>query len=126
MTLKGGIVDSPRVLLSDVRASQVVNISVSVLHSCDRNSCLGCPDTRLQGLCYAARQCAVTRCIGTVVNQKFFLCDAGLAVQSMTDQVINHAIGIHKARSLTRPCFQRPWPPRSAPGSSFPRPTPRS
>lgn len=64
-----------------------------MLQTCDRRSCLGCPTLTLQALCYAAQQCALTRCIGTVVNQKNFLCDVGLAMQSMADQSVSMTLG---------------------------------
>jgi hypothetical protein len=91
MTIQGGV--GPSALLSDVRASLAVQVTVDVLHSCDHTSCLGCKNTRLIGLCNAARQCAVTRCIGTVVNQKFFLCDAGLSMQSLSNEAVALTLG---------------------------------
>lgn len=33
------------------------------------------------------------RCIGTVVNQRYFLCDAGLAMQSLSDQAVSQTLG---------------------------------
>lgn len=81
------------ILLSDVRASHLANVQISVLHSCDRNSCLGCTTLRLQALCYASQQCSLARCVGTVVNQKYFLCDVGLGLQSLADQGIAQMLG---------------------------------
>lgn len=51
------------------RHSQETVTTVVTYHSCDRKSCLGCGTLRLQALCYAAQQCSVVNCIGTVVNQ---------------------------------------------------------
>lgn len=93
ISILGGVGSSEKVLLSEIRSSQLARVSVTVLHSCDRNSCLGCKDLNLQTLCYAAQQCSVVRCIGTVVNQKYFLCDVGLAVQSMAEQVVSLMLG---------------------------------
>lgn len=76
-----------------MRASHLATVNISVLHSCDRNSCLGCKNPKLQTLCYAAQQCSIARCIGTVVNQKYFLCDVGLALQSMADQGVSYMLG---------------------------------
>lgn len=94
MRLSGGAGEvQPEALVADTRASHAVQVTVTVLESCDRTSCLGCPDLRLQTLCYAARQCSVARCIGTVVNQRYFLCDAGLAMQSLADQAVSQTLG---------------------------------
>ena len=54
---------------SSPRAPQEVETKVVTYHRCDRRSCLGCGTLRLQALCYAAQQCSVVSCIGTVVNQ---------------------------------------------------------
>lgn len=49
--------------------SMQVKSTVITYHRCDRISCLGCGTIKLQALCYAAQQCSVLQCIGTVVNQ---------------------------------------------------------
>jgi hypothetical protein len=86
-----------RILLSDTftvtqSASETVEVSISVLQTCDRRSCLGCA-ARLQGLCYAAQQCSVVNCIGTVVNQIKPLCNVGLSLQSSTNELIALTLG---------------------------------
>lgn len=55
------------------RHSLPVVTTVVTYHSCDRTSCLGCGTLKLQALCYAAQQCSVVQCVGTVVNQVGFL-----------------------------------------------------
>lgn len=59
----------PRSVTSRSMHSQEVQTKVITYHSCDRKSCLGCATLNLQALCYAAQQCSVVSCIGTVVNQ---------------------------------------------------------
>jgi hypothetical protein len=87
-----------RILLSDTfavtqSASEKVNVTITVLQTCDRRSCLGCKTIRLQGLCYAAQQCSVVNCIGTVVNQIKPLCNLGLTLQSNTNEMISLTLG---------------------------------
>lgn len=59
----------PRSVSAQSRHSVESVTSVVTLHACDRRSCLGCGTLRLQALCYAAQQCSVVQCVGTVVNQ---------------------------------------------------------
>lgn len=70
-------------------SSKRVDVTVTLLHSCDKTSCLGCPTLRLQTLCYAAQQCSVVRCIGTVVNEMRPLCNAGLELQALADTALS-------------------------------------
>ena len=58
-----------RSVTSQSKHSMQVQTSVITYHSCDRKSCLGCASLKLQAMCYAAQQCSVVSCIGTVVNQ---------------------------------------------------------
>jgi hypothetical protein len=66
---------------SDIFASQKVEIKTTLLHTCDKRSCLGCP-THIQAICYTMQNCMVTKCIGTVVNLNKPLCNIGMSVQS--------------------------------------------
>lgn len=78
---------------SELRGSLRVNVTIQVLHSCDRSSCLGCRTLRLQSLCYAAQQCSIARCIGTVVNQNRPLCNVGLFLQTTVRESLSLLIG---------------------------------
>jgi hypothetical protein len=87
-----------RILLSETftatkSASEQVNTTITLLQTCDRRSCLGCRTVRLQGMCYAAQQCSVVNCIGTVVNQIRPLCNLGLSLQSSTNEMISLTLG---------------------------------
>jgi hypothetical protein len=62
--------------------SQLVDMQVDVLLSCDRVSCLGCTTMALQALCYAAQQCAVQQCVGTTVSLDRPLCNIGLLIRN--------------------------------------------
>lgn len=65
MSLQGGGEGAsgarPAAKSSHPASSIPASVKVVVLNTCDRTSCLGCPDLRLQTLCYAARQCSVAR-----------------------------------------------------------------
>ena len=67
--------------------------TVITYQSCDRRSCLGCATLRLQALCYAAQQCSVVQCIGTVVNQNRPLCNVGLVLKSYMDGILSVTLG---------------------------------
>jgi hypothetical protein len=67
--------------------------TVRTYHSCDRMSCLGCASLKLQALCYAAQQCSVVQCVGTVVNQNRPLCNVGLVLKSHADTVLSTSLG---------------------------------
>ena len=82
-----------RSVTSQSRHSQEVRTSVVTYHKCDRKSCLGCNTLKLQSLCYAAQQCAVTSCIGTIVNQNRPLCNAGLVLKSYTEGTLSMVLG---------------------------------
>jgi hypothetical protein len=73
--------------------STPVQTTVVTYHSCDRKSCLGCASLKLQALCYAAHQCSVVQCIGTVVNQNRPLCNAGLVLKSYADGTLSMILG---------------------------------
>ena len=67
--------------------------TVVTLHACDRRSCLGCGTLKLQALCYAAQQCSVVQCVGTIVNQNRPLCNVGLVLKSYMDGVLAMTLG---------------------------------
>lgn len=78
-----------------------VNIAQKVKRSitCSVDSCFACANREspaelidLQNKCYAASQCAVRRCVGTMVNMKAPLCNLGNRMAKMTDTL---RIGMH-------------------------------
>ena len=78
---------------SDQRGSLEADVNTIVQHSCDSASCLGCSTLHLQSLCYAAQNCAITRCVGTIVNQNKPLCNIGLTLQSLAEQSLSMTLG---------------------------------
>ena len=66
---------------------------VITYHTCDRKSCLSCSTLKLQALCYAAQQCAIASCIGTVMNQNRPLCNTGLVLKSYTEGTLSMILG---------------------------------
>lgn len=67
--------------------------TVVTYHACGRRSCLGCGSLKLQALCYAAQQCSVVQCVGTVVNQNRPLCNVGLVMKSYAESVLSMVLG---------------------------------
>ena len=77
----------------DIFASQKVEIKTTLLQTCDKRSCLGCPP-HIQAVCYTMQNCMVTKCIGTVVNLNKPLCNIGMSVQSGMDTSIAGVLGV--------------------------------
>jgi len=59
-------------------AGMPAQIRLDVQRKCSLDNCVGCQDLGLQRLCYAASQCQVARCIGTMVHQRRPLCSIGM------------------------------------------------
>jgi len=69
---------------ADVQASETVSESMEIEHVCTINDCAACQTEAnenqykdLQMKCYAAAECAVARCVGTLVNMQKPLCNLG-------------------------------------------------
>lgn len=73
--------------------SAEVRLTVITYHSCNRLSCLGCKTTQLQALCYAAQQCSIVKCVGTIVNQNRPLCNIGLVMASYAESSLLMMMG---------------------------------
>lgn len=73
--------------------SAKVKITVTKYRTCNRMSCLGCSTAALQALCYAAQQCSIVKCIGTVVNQNRPLCNIGLVMASYAESSLLMMMG---------------------------------
>lgn len=82
-----------KVTLSE-KASLKTNISMSMYVNCSIDNCVGCyGDNGVNGLlqdelasrCYAAQECGVTRCAGTLVNMRKPLCNIGKVGAKMLD-----------------------------------------
>jgi len=50
--------------------------------ACSMDSCVGCQTLSVQRLCYAAQQCLIGRCIGTMINVVRPLCAIGASVEA--------------------------------------------
>lgn len=70
------------------QSSIQTSVEMTISLQCNRESCLGCPNTVLLNLCYALRQCAVVNCVGTVVSLKRPLCNVGLLIQTQVSEAV--------------------------------------
>lgn len=78
---------------SDVRSSERVQQTVQIQAECSLDNCAACQTREhqlryhdVQMKCYAAAECAVARCVGTLVNMRKPLCNLGmLLVQRQMD-----------------------------------------
>ena len=62
--------------------SMPTTVRYTLQKSCSLDSCVGCVSLSVQRLCYAANQCHIARCIGTMVNVIRPLCASGAVVES--------------------------------------------
>lgn len=69
------------------------DISINVIKQCSLENCVGCRDLALQRLCYAASQCQIARCIGTMVHLTRPLCSIGNNLASVMENVLSFVEG---------------------------------
>ena len=79
--------------------AESVVLSVNISITCSLDNCVGCMpnvlqnkkiDTRfehLQGMCLAAQECSISRCVGTTVNLRKPLCNIAKVLSSQMDIV---------------------------------------
>jgi hypothetical protein len=65
------------------------SMSLTVKRPCSIENCVGCTDLGLQRMCYAAQQCQLGRCIGTMVHQNRPLCAIGMNLQALVAQQLS-------------------------------------
>lgn len=70
-----------------------VSMDLTVVRQCSLDNCVGCLDLGLQRMCYAAQQCQLARCIGTMVHQRRPLCAVGMNLQAVLEQHMSLVIG---------------------------------
>jgi hypothetical protein len=80
--------------VGSLRNSMDATISYSLEKTCSVDSCIGCVNLNVQRLCYAAHQCLVARCIGTMVNQIRPMCAIGAVVESNYNTLIAALQGV--------------------------------
>lgn len=71
------------VATSSSQNSLDTTMEMTLLRQCSLDNCVGCIDLSVQRLCYAALQCQLARCIGTLVHQRRPLCAIGMHLQSL-------------------------------------------
>lgn len=76
-----------------MKNSMGASVGYEIQQVCAIDSCIGCKGLAVQRLCYAAQQCLIGRCIGTMVNTIRPLCAIGSAVQSSYNVYISYAEG---------------------------------
>ena len=87
LKLEGGRMNSM------IAMSTQVETTVNMHLQCSISNCIGCQDSSgftdrmedLQSKCYAAQQCAVSRCVGTTVNMRKPLCNVGKVMAKSLD-----------------------------------------
>lgn len=63
-----------------------VPMTVTIQRPCSIENCVGCSSLAVQQICYAAQQCQLARCIGTLVHQRRPLCAIGMNLAAMVQQ----------------------------------------
>jgi hypothetical protein len=80
--------------VGSLKNSMDATISYTVQKTCSVDSCIGCVNLNVQRLCYAAHQCLIARCIGTMVNQIRPMCAIGAVVESDHNTIIAALQGV--------------------------------
>jgi hypothetical protein len=65
--------------------SHSIKASITIEQRCDVDDCSGCTIPAVQRACFSVQQCAVAKCIGTVVNLERPLCSIGRLLQAGLD-----------------------------------------
>ena len=68
--------------------SQTTTQPLSLSTRCTLNTCSGCATARLRLLCHAAQNCALSKCVGTVVQTQNVFCGMGTAMKQTTMHAI--------------------------------------
>jgi hypothetical protein len=74
--------------------SSNVDATVKIQQQCSADDCSGCTVSAVQRACFAMQQCAVTKCIGTVVNLERPMCSVGRLLQAGLDTDLAKMHGI--------------------------------
>lgn len=61
-------------------------MTVTIRRACSLENCIGCPSLAVQQICYAAQQCQLARCVGTMVHQRRPLCAIGMHLAALVQQ----------------------------------------
>ena len=76
--------------VADVRASEEVEQTMELQSECSIDNCVGCQTKEqnkkyndLQMKCYAAAECSIARCVGTLVNMRKPLCNIGKVMMTL-------------------------------------------
>jgi hypothetical protein len=70
-------------------SSMDASVTLTTNRACSLQNCVGCTDLGLQRLCYAAQQCQLGRCIGTMVHQNRPLCAVGMHLQALLEEQLS-------------------------------------
>jgi hypothetical protein len=79
---------------ASLRNSMSARVRTELRKACSMDSCVGCQSLSTQRLCYAAQQCLIGRCIGTMINVVRPLCAIGSAVEEGFNTYISVAQGV--------------------------------
>ena len=77
-----------RGLMLNLYTSQNTTGTLLMNVNCTHTTCSGCATARLRLLCHAAQDCAISKCIGSVIQTRNVLCGIGNVMQ----QTSSHAI----------------------------------
>ncbi len=66
--------------------SLATTMRLTIHRPCSIQNCVGCATLAIQQVCYAAQQCQVARCIGTMVHMRRPLCAIGMTMQALVEE----------------------------------------
>ena len=85
---EGRIVHSNRGFEITSVASQKTTSQATLQAACSPNTCSACASASVRLLCHALQDCILSRCVGTIVNNKNILCSIGVVVEQLYLQMV--------------------------------------
>lgn len=77
------------------------SMRLTIHRPCSIQNCVGCSTLAVQQVCYAAQQCQVARCIGTMVHMRRPLCAIGMTMQALVEEEMSLVQGAWLVLSQT-------------------------
>jgi hypothetical protein len=69
-------------------------VALTIERECSVMSCAGCAGVNTQKLCYAAQQCAIARCVGSVVHMNRPACMIGIVLKDLVETRVASAVAV--------------------------------
>jgi hypothetical protein len=86
--------DAASIRSLEERRSSSQEVALVIERECSVTSCSGCASVTTRKLCYAAQQCAIARCIGTVVHMNRPTCMFGILLKDLVETRVQDSVAL--------------------------------